>query len=74
MIISLFENVFLSIIGRLIKGEDKLKVKGTSKTSSLSMARSGSVIDENATESLLLQGFDIIFRELHRYINFASSY
>jgi hypothetical protein len=54
MIISLFENVFLSIIGRLIKGEDKVKVKGTSKTSSLSMARSGSVIDENATESLLL--------------------
>ncbi len=38
------------------------------------MERAQSLIDENATESLLLQGFDIIFRELHRYIYFAQNY
>jgi hypothetical protein len=38
------------------------------------MTRSRSVIDENDTESLLMQSFDIIFRELNRYITFATSY
>lgn len=51
MIISLFENIFFSVIGRLIKKEELPKIK--TKTP-LSMERATSVIDENATESLLL--------------------
>jgi hypothetical protein len=31
-------------------------------------------IDENDTESLLMQSFDIIFRELNNYIHYASTY
>ena len=61
MIISLFENVFFSVIGRLIKKEEHHQIK---LKTPLSMERATSIIDENATESLLLQGFDIIFREL----------
>jgi hypothetical protein len=61
MIISLFENVFFSVIGRLIKKEEHPQIK---LKTPLSMERATSIIDENATESLLLQGFDIIFREL----------
>jgi hypothetical protein len=37
------------------------------------MERSHSVIDENNTESLLMQSFDIIFREINRYINYATT-
>ena len=71
MIIGLFENIFFSVIGRLIKQEEQPQIK---LKTPLSMERATSIIDENATESLLLQGFDIIFRELQKYIKFAQNY
>ena len=61
IIISLFEDVFFSVISRLIKKEENPQIK---LKTPVSMQRALSIIDENATESLLLQGFDIIFREL----------
>lgn len=61
MIISLFENIFFSVLGRLIKQDEQPQIK---LKTPLSMERATSIIDENATENLLLQGFDIIFREL----------
>lgn len=70
-LITLFESLFLSVIARLISQDDEPKIKLTNQ---LSMERSRSVIDENVSENLLSQCFDIIFRELSRYIEFISSY
>mmetsp|Transcript_26656 Transcript_26656/g.19022 ORF Transcript_26656/g.19022 Transcript_26656/m.19022 type:complete len:91 (+) Transcript_26656:2662-2934(+) len=42
----------------------KLKDKGTSIPT---LERSKSLIDENVTEKLIAQAFDVIFRELNRY-------
>ena len=74
MIISLFEQTFLSVVGRAIQKDDSSHTTILSTTKSpLSMERSQSLIDENSTENLLLQGFDIIFRELQRYIDFSQA-
>ena len=43
-------------------------------TGSLTMTKSHSVIDETDTESLILQSFNIIFKEFNRYIDYASSF
>jgi hypothetical protein len=52
MIISLFENIFMSVLGRVVREDEHTQNKKTKTT--LSMERAQSLIDENATENLLL--------------------
>ena len=44
------------------------------KSKGLSLAKAKSIINEDVSETLLIQGFDIIFKELNRYINIMSSH
>ena len=37
------------------------------------MQKAKSVIDEDVSETLLVQGFDIIFKELNRYVKIMSN-
>lgn len=60
---------------RIVKAEEKtskILLKGHSST--LSLSKSSSIIDENASENLIEQGLDVIFKELNRYLAFTESF
>jgi hypothetical protein len=66
-----FENLLTSIISRIVEEDSesghpdgKKKSKGQ-----LSLQKARSIINEDVSETLLVQGFDIIFKELNRYIH-----
>jgi hypothetical protein len=57
-----------SVIGRLIKQDDRAQRKETTSKSELKLEKKLSHVDSNATEGLLNQGFEIIFKEMARYL------
>jgi hypothetical protein len=57
-----------SVLGRLIKQDDRVQGKETTSKSELKLEKKLSQVDSNATESLLNQGFEIIFKEMARYL------
>jgi hypothetical protein len=62
-ILEYFENLLISIIARIIDvsyGENASEKK---KKNQLSLQKAKSVINEDVSETLLVQGFDIIFKE-----------
>ena len=74
-VIDLFEQVFLLTSGRIIKPDTganlKIKQRGNSV---LSLVKAQSRIDENVSERLIGQAFEVIFREFERYIKIMKSY
>jgi hypothetical protein len=65
----MFEHILTSVIGRLIKHDDSSQdTKDPSKTE-LKLEKKVSLVDSNATEGLLNQGFEIIFKEMTSYIS-----
>jgi hypothetical protein len=71
----LFEQVFIFTSGRIIKPDAganmKLKQKGTAVPT---LEKAQSRIDENVSEVLIGQAFEIMFREFERYIKIMKSY
>lgn len=74
-VIDLFEQVFLLTVGRIIKPDTgalmKLKQKGTSVPT---LEKAQSVIDENVSEHLIGQAFEVIFKEFERYIKIMKMF
>jgi hypothetical protein len=64
----MFEHIMHSVMGRLIKQDDRLQGKEATSKSELKLEKKLSHVDTNATEGLLNQGFDIIFKEMGRYL------
>lgn len=64
-----FETLFLNVVSRIVDNDlgDKVNVKSKG-TSVPQIERAKSVIDTNASENLLGQAFEVIFKELDRYI------
>jgi hypothetical protein len=44
------------------------------KSNSLSLQKAKSILNENVSETLLVQGFDIIFKEFNRYIKIMNTH
>jgi hypothetical protein len=74
-VVDLFEQVFLLTAGRIIKPDTganmKLKQKGTSVPT---LEKAQSRIDENVSERLIGQAFEVMFKEFERYIKIMKSY
>ncbi|CDW73494.1 UNKNOWN [Stylonychia lemnae] len=74
-VIDVFEQVFLMTVGRIIKPDTgaqlKLKQKGTSIPT---LEKAQSVIDENVSEHLIGQAFEVIFKEFERYIKIMKMF
>lgn len=70
-----FENLFINVVSRIVENDvgDKvsLKSKGTSVPQ---FERAKSVIDTVASENLLGSAFEVLFKELDRYVNLMSSF
>jgi hypothetical protein len=64
----MFEHIMHSVIGRLIKQDDRAQNKETTGKTELKLEKKLSQVDPNATEGLLNQGFEIIFKEMTRYL------
>ena len=67
-VIQMFEHIMHSVIGRLIKQDDRAQNKETTSKTELKLEKKLSQVDPNATEGLLNQGFEIIFKEMARYL------
>ena len=74
-VIDVFEQVFLLTVGRIIKPDTgtlmKLKQRGTSIPT---LEKAQSVIDENVSEHLIAQAFEVIFKEFERYIKIMKNF
>jgi hypothetical protein len=74
-VIDLFEQVFLLTVGRIIKPDTgayiKLKQRGTAVPA---LEKAQSRIDENVSEHLIGQAFEVMFKEFERYINIMKKF
>ena len=74
-VIDLFEQVFLLTVGRIIKPDTgalmKLKQRGTSVPT---LEKAQSVLDENVSEHLIGQAFEVMFKEFERYIRIMKMF
>lgn len=70
-----FENLFLNVISRIVENDtgDKVSVKQQG-TSIPQFERAKSVIDTNASEMLLGSAFEVLFKELDRYVQLMGSF
>lgn len=76
-VVELFEQLFLAVAGRIVEPDfgGALKLKSPSGAAGApSLQKAKSVIDENASEVLLGQAFEVIFREIERYIKIISNF
>jgi len=69
-LLELFEQLFLAVAGRIVEPDfgDSMKLKaarGAGQAPQLQKAKS--VIDENVSEQLLGQAFEVIFKEIEKY-------
>lgn len=69
-VIDTFEQLFLTVTGRVVQkdGEDKI-VQREGKSSMPQLQKAKSLIDTDVSEVLLGQAFEIIFKEFERYIS-----
>jgi len=70
-VIESFENLLNSIIARIIDVSHE-SASEKKKKNQLSLQKAKSVINEDVSETLLVQGFDIIFKEFNRYIKIMN--
>jgi len=74
-VLDFFENLLTSIMARIVE-DNSTSVQDNSKKkkNQLSLLKAKSVINEDASETLLIQGFDIIFKEFQRFIKITSDH
>jgi hypothetical protein len=70
-----FENLFINVVSRIVENDtgDKFSVKSKG-TSVPQFERAKSVIDTNASENLLGSAFDVLFKELDRYVQVMGTF
>jgi len=75
-VLELFEHLFLTVAGRIVEPDfgDDLKLKASGGTAAPQLQKAKSVIDENASETLLGQAFEVVFREIERYLKIISGF
>jgi hypothetical protein len=75
-VLELFEHLFLTVAGRIVEPDfcDDLKLKSSGGTAAPQLQKAKSVIDENASETLLGQAFEVVFREIERYLKIISGF
>ena len=67
----------MTVAGRIVEPDfgEQLKLKANAGGSGPAMlSKAKSVIDENASETILSQAFDVIFKEIERYITMLNSF
>ena len=68
-----FENLMTSIIARIVDPQEAESLPKKSKGGKqLALQKAKSVINEDVSETLLVQGFDIIFKEFNRYVKIMN--
>ena len=73
-VIEYFENLLVSIIARIVDPSSlEPEPSAKKKKNQLSLRKAKSVINEDVSETLLVQGFDIIFKELNRYVKIMNN-
>jgi hypothetical protein len=77
-VLDLFEFILVTSMGRSLKPQDestKIKLKETNKQQLMpSLERIESVVDVDATLQLLSQAYEIIFKELSSFVEFAQRF
>lgn len=75
-VLELFEQLFLAVAGRIVEPDfgGALKLKSTGSGALPQLQKAKSVVDENVSEKLLGQAFEVIFKEFERYINIMSGF
>ena len=71
-VIEYFEHLLISIIARIVDATAQDSEPTQKKKNQLSLQKAKSVINEDVSETLLVQGFDIIFKEFNRYVKIMS--
>ena len=69
--------MFLAVAGRIVEPDfgEAMKLKPSDSSSNVpQLQKAKSVIDENVSETLLGQAFEVIFREFERYINMMTTF
>jgi hypothetical protein len=68
-LLSTFEHFYLLLVGRIADSDlGQQMVLKTAGTNIPSLERSKSVVDVNVSEKLLKQAFDVLFKEVDRYV------
>lgn len=74
-VIDIFEQLFLTVAGRVVvKDERDEIIKRQGKAAMPSLKKARSVIDDDASEILIGQAFEIIFKEFERYIRIMMGF
>lgn len=75
-ILDLFEHLFLAVAGRIVEPDfgGALRLKSSGGGAAPQLQKAKSVIDENASETLLGQAFEVIFREIERYLKIINGF
>lgn len=75
-VLELFEHLFLAVAGRIVEPDfgGALRLKSSGGAAAPQLQKAKSVIDENASETLLGQAFEVIFREIERYLKIISGF
>jgi len=74
-ILTTFENLFINLVSRIVDNDSGDKVSVKSKGTSVpQFERAKSVIDTNASENLLGTAFEVLFKELDRYVQVMTSF
>jgi len=65
-----FEDVFLAIVARITdtEGQETLQIKKQGSTSIASLVKSQSIVNEDISEQLVSQAFNVMFKYFHNYI------
>lgn len=72
-ILEFFENLLISILARIVDPSPyEADHHAKKKKNQLSLQKAKSVINEDVSETLLAQGYDIIFKELNRYVKIMN--
>jgi hypothetical protein len=76
IVLDFFEQLFVNVAGRIVEPEhgSALKLKDSTGGVAPSLAKAKSVIDENASEQCLTMAFEVIFKEIERYIAILMKY
>jgi hypothetical protein len=74
-LLSTFENLFINVVSRIVENDvgDKVSLKSRG-TSVPQFERAKSIIDTVASEHLIGSAFEVLFKELDRYVNVLSSF
>lgn len=75
-VLGLFEQLFLLTVGRIVSDNQaqSFKLKSSGHTSVPSLMKAQSTVDENMSEYVVAQSFEVIFKELGRYVKMVKGF